>query len=502
MNKAISRTLFCSDTHFFHKKICEYTDRKLVTTQELHDQWLIDLWNSQVNKGDLVYLLGDVSFGKLDDTISAVKQLNGQIIVIKGNHDKREDLAKLKDANLISAWYDYKEITINKQSICLFHFPIAAWHKQGYGAWHLFWHCVDDATEILTQQGWKHRDKITKGDSILSYNLENDEIESDIITDIYDVNYSGEVVYGDGKSFNFRVTADRDMVTKTHQKSSIIKMKAHEFAKRNKAGIVCSGKNSSRSVQMSSDLLKLYILIAADGSIKHETKLCRIKVRKEHKKVYIANILKTLQISNNQYNKDEYISFNFYIPEELSNWNIKGLDEKLINCSEDQADSVFEAYCNSDGHLLGNTLVIYSAKEVEIDILQAMFASNGYLTNKYSRVHRMSFSNKVQHQLSVTKKSSFVVPNISKYCNVQKVENEHFWCIKSRNSTWVMRRNGVVQITGNCHGSYNNHGLSLDVGIDSAYNYFGEHKLFTYDDVADIMKTKQFEVTDHHKDSR
>ncbi len=135
-----SRKLFTSDLHFFHKNICKYTDRSKVTTAEQHDQWLIDLWNSQVNKGDLVYLLGDVSFGKLDQTIKILSQLNGQIIVIKGNHDKREELNKLKELNLIQNWHDYKEITINKQPICLFHFAISAWHRQGYGSWHAFGH--------------------------------------------------------------------------------------------------------------------------------------------------------------------------------------------------------------------------------------------------------------------------------------------------------------------------------------------------------------------------
>lgn len=494
--------LFTSDLHLGHANICKYTDRKEVTTQELHDDWLIDLWNSQVDKSDTVYVLGDVSFAKFDRTKELVSKLNGAVFIVKGNHDRREDLDKLKDLHLIQHWYEYKEVKIQDKNICLFHFPVACWHRQGYGAWHLFGHCVDAHTEILTNKGWKHRNEISKGDSILSYNLESDEIEYDIINDIYDVSYSGEVVYGDGKSFNFRVTADHDMVTKTHRKSTVSKMKALDFSTRNKAGIICSGKNTSRSVQLSSDLLKLYILIAADGSIKHETNLCRIKVRKEHKKVYVDSVLKTLKISNNQYSKGGYISFNFYVPEEFSDWNIKGLDEKLINCSEDQAASVFEAYCNSDGHLVGNTLIIYSAKEIEIDTLQAMFASNGYLTNKYSRVHKNSFSNKVQYQLSVTKKSSFIVSNMRKYCSIQKVENEHFWCIKSRNSTWVMRRNGVVQITGNCHGNYQQEGLCLDVGIDSSYNIFGKHKLFTFEEVQDIMQTKNFVVNDHHKDNR
>ena len=46
--------LICSDLHISHKNICKFTDRKLVTTQEDHDQWLVDLWNNQVTNSDLV----------------------------------------------------------------------------------------------------------------------------------------------------------------------------------------------------------------------------------------------------------------------------------------------------------------------------------------------------------------------------------------------------------------------------------------------------------------
>lgn len=136
----MNNLLFTSDLHLGHTNICKYTDRKLVTTQEDHDKWLIDLWNSQVDKSDTVYVLGDVSFAKLPTTIELVSKLNGAIFVVKGNHDKREHLDELKDLHLIQHWYEYKEIRPKDVNICMFHFPIACWHKQGYGAWHLFGH--------------------------------------------------------------------------------------------------------------------------------------------------------------------------------------------------------------------------------------------------------------------------------------------------------------------------------------------------------------------------
>jgi len=133
---------FVSDTHWHHKKIVEITNRGVETTQEEHTDWLINLWNKQVTNSDQVYLLGDVSFATKYDQIKEVfERLNGQIFVVKGNHCRTAMLDKLLDDHLIQAWYQYKEIKINTTDVCLFHFPISSWNKQGYGSIHLHGHC-------------------------------------------------------------------------------------------------------------------------------------------------------------------------------------------------------------------------------------------------------------------------------------------------------------------------------------------------------------------------
>lgn len=136
----MNKVLFTSDLHFGHKNICKFTDRSKVVLQEEHDQWLSEVWNSQVKKSDIVYVLGDLSFSDYERTAKVFSVLNGQIFVVKGNHDRREHLDKLKAIHIIQGWYEYKEKKINDVSICMFHFPIACWYKQGYGAWHLHGH--------------------------------------------------------------------------------------------------------------------------------------------------------------------------------------------------------------------------------------------------------------------------------------------------------------------------------------------------------------------------
>ena len=134
--------IFTSDLHHMHKRIVEFTNRSIDTTQENHTEWLTDVWNKNVSSGDLVYHLGDFSFAKnYDDIVLFMLRLNGQKIFIKGNHDKRENLDRLVKDSLIAAWYDYKEIKLQDIPTVLFHFPIASWHRQSHGALHLHGHC-------------------------------------------------------------------------------------------------------------------------------------------------------------------------------------------------------------------------------------------------------------------------------------------------------------------------------------------------------------------------
>lgn len=134
--------VFCSDIHHMHSRIVEFTNRGKDTTQENHTEWLIELWNKNVTSADVCYHLGDFSFAKKYDDIAKFTQcLNGTKILIKGNHDKREHLDQLVKDNLIAAWYDYKEIKLGDTPVVLFHYPIASWHRQGHGAYHLHGHC-------------------------------------------------------------------------------------------------------------------------------------------------------------------------------------------------------------------------------------------------------------------------------------------------------------------------------------------------------------------------
>lgn len=79
---------FTADTHFGHSNIIKYCNRPFQTIEE-HDSYLIRIWNSRVKPEDVVFHLGDFCFKKLKGKTAQfyLDQLNGKIIVVKGNHD-------------------------------------------------------------------------------------------------------------------------------------------------------------------------------------------------------------------------------------------------------------------------------------------------------------------------------------------------------------------------------------------------------------------------------
>lgn len=78
---------FTSDTHYFHTKILAYCNRPFATIKDMNKK-LIENHNSIINKDDEVYILGDFCFGDFKQVRSILRNLNGKMHLIVGNHCK------------------------------------------------------------------------------------------------------------------------------------------------------------------------------------------------------------------------------------------------------------------------------------------------------------------------------------------------------------------------------------------------------------------------------
>jgi calcineurin-like phosphoesterase family protein len=407
-----------------------------------HDEHLIDMWNRTVpKKRSIVYVLGDITM-ETDKHYYQLDRLNGIKRVVLGNHDlPKHTIELLKYVETVSGMIDYKGFVLT-------HCPI---HPAEISFCRGNIHCVDEKTEILTKNGWKKYNQIKVGDPLYTLN-KNGYLEEDFIKTIVFNEYTGNIITYKNRGSELVYSDEHRVLFKNIKQGQLKEFQAKALLSRNKhISLPCSAiKIDQKGINISDEMLKLYICLAADGNIT-KYKSCRLNVHKKRKHDYFINILNKLNIKySSGKNKSFNYTLSFHLPEELINLNIKGLDELLLNCNRHQCQLIIQAYQNTDGYKNGNSVHIYTSKYSEIEILSALFTINGFRTNLSSR--RGGFKNSgVSYCLAVSDKQFVIKTNPKKFTKSEKVQNKLMWCVQTKNENFITRRNGETIITGNCH---------------------------------------------------
>lgn len=104
MKAGIEDFFITSDTHFGHDRDFIFEPRGFSNIKD-HDLKIISNWNEVVSPNDTVYHLGDAIMGpNRDYGCECLRQLNGHIILIIGNHDsdsKMELYKKLPNIEIL-----------------------------------------------------------------------------------------------------------------------------------------------------------------------------------------------------------------------------------------------------------------------------------------------------------------------------------------------------------------------------------------------------------------
>lgn len=79
---------YTSDHHFGHENIIRFCNRPFTDVETMNRE-LVRRHNDVVDKSDTVFHLGDVAF--VDNPLKWLKKLNGNIILVKGNHDRGDE---------------------------------------------------------------------------------------------------------------------------------------------------------------------------------------------------------------------------------------------------------------------------------------------------------------------------------------------------------------------------------------------------------------------------
>ena len=131
--RKISMIYYISDPHFYHTNIIELANRPFSNVYEMNNV-LIGKWNRKVNKGDRVFIIGDFSLGTKEQTLKILNKLNGEKILIRGNHESVIDYAEVKSKfGFIKDYYC-------KDKIVMSHYPFMSWRGKHNGYIHLYGH--------------------------------------------------------------------------------------------------------------------------------------------------------------------------------------------------------------------------------------------------------------------------------------------------------------------------------------------------------------------------
>jgi len=80
-------TWYTADLHLGHANVIGYCARPFGSVDDM-DEALLSAWNETVAVGDVVWVLGDLAMGRVEDSLGLAALLNGHKRLLAGNHDR------------------------------------------------------------------------------------------------------------------------------------------------------------------------------------------------------------------------------------------------------------------------------------------------------------------------------------------------------------------------------------------------------------------------------
>ena len=165
MSESIGVNRFISDLHLGHDNIIRFDNRPYRNAKEM-DKDLIKRWNEVTKDEDTVYILGDFSWHAEAETVKILKQLKGNKILIRGNHDR----VSPKVARCFKKVCDYLEITEDSKRIVMSHYPMPFWNGQFRDSIHLYGH-VHNSHQWNMMRSWRKEIQLLQDIPARMYNV-------------------------------------------------------------------------------------------------------------------------------------------------------------------------------------------------------------------------------------------------------------------------------------------------------------------------------------------
>ena len=150
-------TWYISDNHWYHNNILKMEDRPYETIEEMQTS-MISTWNKYIQPKDTVHYLGGFCFGGYKRWVTILEQLNGNIILYKGNHDESKVIKRLlkegylQDVHIVGDSFKIRSPKTNtKYILTLTHYPIEIGNRPRLFSVHGHVHSESTKSNYLNQ---------------------------------------------------------------------------------------------------------------------------------------------------------------------------------------------------------------------------------------------------------------------------------------------------------------------------------------------------------------
>jgi DNA modification methylase len=319
--------------------------------------------------------------------------------------------------------------------------------------------CVDAETECLTAGGWRRYHELRIGEMIYSYNMENDCLELQQLEDVMVYYHTGNMISVSGRSSSMLLTENHRCVVRRRN--------TRKGGFRDTIIVAASELNGSMVFPVAAELHGEHIvpdeipnyyyllgIVASEGFYSDAGEIGIAQSLRANPKI-VSKIDDVLISLNAEYSRwvshsdkngdvvtwrlhDKYRSkIRFDLPDKFR------LPEKLLHLPKAYIDAFLEGFVDGDGSVREDGRIsIYQKVKQPLDIIQAMYVLSGkscILTQRGNQNWSAYVTDKrFRYFKNATSEIITVVPH-----------QGNVWCPKTKNGTWVARRQGRPFITGN-----------------------------------------------------
>lgn len=339
-------------------------------------------------------------------------------------------------------------------------------------------YCLDEQTEVLTRDGWKH--DVEVGEEVLAFNTKTEETRfvpalAKVRRPLDDDEFFCSI---NGQSTDIRITNHHRMIYDDKRRKGWKIKEAQNLADmRDGAYIPVCGNGKFTGVPLSDADLTFIGWVMTDGSINKANGQITITQGEQQKSYceeiercikecgfkFTRSVRKRTDIHWNAHGNCVIWTISHGKPRatdkdktgwgRLEPWLSKDMSKKLYDMTQRQFAVMLEAIFHGDGNK-SNTLIydIGKGNKTFIERLQAMAIQRGYRASV--SVEKANEVRKCDLWHIHVKKQGFVkVGSISgQHAQWTKEQhtNESCWCVENELGTLVTRRNGKIAVVGNC----------------------------------------------------